>query len=196
MRIRNIVVNSVGFLLAATFSLTVFFCGVATWQEAIGWFIGLFGLVWCSFTDMRVKLAPDRYLNLLIFAPIVTSILYLISSQNLFSGMVQGLFHLQGMALSAGGIWALRILFSALFRKEALGEADIYPCALVGGLTGSGFAGILTFFVTPFIMFPIICWCCFRHRKSTLPLLPALLISTFIVIPLSQWIQHNIFLLN
>jgi len=196
MRARNIVVNTIGVSVAFGFAGALFGYGVASWQEAVGWLIGMFGFVWCTYTDIKVKLAPDRYLNLLLIAPLITATLYLATSENLLSGCVRGLFHLEATAMAAGAIWIFRMVFSAIFQKEALGEADIFPCAMVGGLTGSGFAGILLFFLTPFIMLPIICWYCCRGKSPTLPLLPALFIATLIIIPLNAWIQQNISLLN
>lgn len=154
--------------------------------KSVMWGIGIFSLTWCAYVDTRVQLAPDKFLVPLCLVPIVFSLL-----QAYNVGIETAAEVLIGMSLSAGTIWVFRIVASWVFQKEALGEADIFPCAFVGGMAGP-IQGIMTFLLTPFVMLPIILFILIRTRRmpTRLPLLPALLITTLISNPIFLCLQN------
>ena len=182
-----------GFILCYTFGTK----NIPDIWTAIGWFIGLSAFGWGAYTDFRVKLVPNTCLILMLLCPLVTLIGTFING-NLLGTIVRLSSTLAEMSLAAGALWTFSELMSWILGREALGPADIFPCAMVAGLTINGLNGILVFLITPYIVLPLLVarrllnklWRDMRsNRQNTLPLFPALYIGTFIMFPVSEWIK-------
>lgn len=63
-----------------------------------------------------------------------------------WGGLVVGL---QGMLIGAATVWVVRVVGSAVFRKEAMGFGDVTLLAMIGAFLGWQ-AAVLTFFLAPF----------------------------------------------
>lgn len=59
---------------------------------------------------------------------------------------------LTGLVVGAGMTWGFRVVFSALFRREALGFGDVTLMGLIGSFLGWQ-AAVLAFFLAPFFGF-------------------------------------------
>ena len=166
---------------------------------AIGWFIGLSAFGWGAYTDFRVKLVPNTCLMIMLLSPLVAW------AGTFVDGNIRGIVirlsnTLAEMSLAAGALWIFSEVMSSLLGREALGPADIFPCAMVAGLTLNGLNGILVFLLTPYIVLPLLMARRLITRlrgdmrvksglKNTLPLFPALYLSTFIMFPVSEWVK-------
>ena len=172
---------------------------ITRYSEAIGWIIGLSAFGWASYIDARIKMVPNRLLGIMLFAgfiPIIT----ISSFHECIMLMVQ---NITAMAIAAGSIWLFGTIMSFILQKEALGAADIFPCVMVAGLTGSGAAGNILFLLTPYVMLFLIILSklCSADRKRikaagirnrTLPLFPALYIAVYMLYPITSWIPYKI----
>ena len=172
---------------------------ITRYTEAIGWMLGLSVFGWGAYIDARIKMVPNKVLVTMLIAGLLPSIT-LESIQEVIALEIQTL---TAMAITAGSIWLFGTIMSLILQKEALGEADIFPCAMVAGLTGSGIAGKILFLLTPYIILPLILFLKLkgRHTKKvkatgwrnrTLPLFPALYIAVYLIYPVISWIPYKI----
>jgi leader peptidase (prepilin peptidase)/N-methyltransferase len=77
---------------------------------------------------------------------------------------------LVGLAVGGGIIWLVRIVCSAVLRKEAMGFGDVTLMAMIGAFVGWQ-ASILVFFLSPFFgLIPPLC--AFLARSRVKPALP------------------------
>lgn len=86
-----------------------------------------------------------------------------------------------GAAVATAVFWALRFVGSVIFKKEALGEGDIYLMAMIGALLG--WKGVvIIFFLAPIpgSIIGIIMWKLTKNKE--IPYGPFLILATFALI--------------
>jgi prepilin signal peptidase PulO-like enzyme (type II secretory pathway) len=101
---------------------------------------------------------------------------------------------LLGLLVGGGVVWAVRILATLLFGKEAMGFGDVHLMAAVGAATG-WLVPILAFFTAPF---PALLWAAasvlaaplFKRQGTAMPFGPHLAAATLFVVfawPIYEW---------
>ena len=87
---------------------------------------------------------------------------------------------LVGLAACGGIIWAIRIIGSAVLRREAMGFGDVLLMGLIGAVLGWE-AALLVFFVAPFFGLGYGLWQLARHRDHEVPYGPFLSMGAGVV---------------
>lgn len=176
--------------LAVSFvALNGYFYGL-TVSCGVAWLIGIYILGWCSYTDLRVCIAPERWLVAMLFVPFIAAIGE-IKSAGIFDILAPIFSAAMAMSTTAGIVWIARAVVSGILQKEALGEGDIYPCAMVGGILGVA-PGVAAFLYAPFVMIVFILYDCIRgvSLMRPRPLLPAIMAVTLVIYPIKTWIYQ------
>ena len=105
------------------------------------------GLIVAAFIDFEHQVIPDHVtIGGLILAPVLAFIFPSIMGE---VSRLHGLFDsILGAVVGAAMIFLIGLLGKALFKKEAMGEGDIWLLAMIGAFLGWKMT-ILTFFVAP-----------------------------------------------
>jgi len=88
---------------------------------------------------------------------------------------------LVGMAAAGGLIWAVRILGTAVLRREAMGFGDVTLMAMIGALLGWQ-AAILIFFLAPLAALLVGVFILILFRDREIPYGPFLCIAALVVL--------------
>lgn len=93
-------------------------------------------------------------------------------------GWVGGLLgSVLGLLVGGGVLWVVRIVFSYVFGREALGMGDVHLMAAVGAVLGPGPATV-AFFLAPFFGIPLALVMLLRRGSRQLPFGPYLSLAT------------------
>jgi leader peptidase (prepilin peptidase)/N-methyltransferase len=127
-------------------------------------------LVAATFIDYDLQIIPDEVtvtgmvLGILFGALIPDIRTDPASAGNWWDGLKMGVI---GWAVGGGLPWSFRIVFSKVFRREALGFGDVTLMAMVGAFLGWQ-AAVLAFFLAPFFGFAHAGWKLLRWMRKLL----------------------------
>lgn len=116
------------------------------------------------------------------------------------SGWVNGLGGaLFGLLIGGGTIWAIRILGTLAFGREAMGLGDVHLLAAAGAVIGWG-ASVLTFFIAPFFGLIVALVMLVRKGKRELPYGPYLSAAAIVIIlfydEFAEWLAPSLGILT
>jgi leader peptidase (prepilin peptidase)/N-methyltransferase len=104
----------------------------------------------------------------------------LLKSQKWLAGLLGSLF---GFMIGGGVVWAVRILGSLAFGREAMGLGDVHLMAAIGAVLGWT-SPTVAFFVAPFFGLGYALVKLFLHRSREIPYGPFLSLATLLVMVL------------
>ena len=119
-------------------------------------------LLGLSIIDLRYKAVPD----VLSIPTLLIAIFY-----------ADFLTSLQGALILGGAVAFLRILISAVIKREAMGEADIIIAGVMGAILGVKF-GLISIYIGA--IFALIAFVILRKRDFELPFIPFLSLGLFV----------------
>jgi leader peptidase (prepilin peptidase)/N-methyltransferase len=97
---------------------------------------------------------------------------------------------LWGYFVGCGVVWAVRILGTLAFGKEAMGMGDVHLMGAAGAVVGPLFV-VVAFFIAPFFGLAWAAFQMFFKKIRQIPYGPFLSLGVFAVIILHDWIRDN-----
>jgi prepilin signal peptidase PulO-like enzyme (type II secretory pathway) len=145
-----------------------------TWYSRHGWCRAI-GLSWAR---LRREAVTYRAIALGLLGAVLIALFWWLGGKQ-WQGLLTALV---GMAAGGGIIWSVRIVGTAVLRREAMGFGDVTLMAMIGAFLGWQ-SCLVIFFLAPFAGLIVGVFSLALHRESEIPYGPFLcMAATFVIL--------------